>query len=275
MLARKEPKTYVTPPRNYTKRENIKVGLLNHNFAAYPGPQRNRPQDSSKYRVSLASRAKAYGPFSWVLLRDRVVSRRADGVLYPLDGNGSNHWLEIMFGPNFEVPCIVVDDLSLPDENRLFQRLQDNKKVTPTERYRTDLEYDQGSLAAKVQQALPEGFHITQSPLDPFGLGRTTAEWIVRKYGAKALTETLNVTTSLFSEREPARTNGALLRALAVLFNNADERESYDLGRLLALLREAGPATLSSYAHGNGGEGLVLIRIRQLYEEAPGPAAVS
>lgn len=259
-------KTYAEPPRNYTRRENIKVGVLNHNFAAYPGPQRNRPQDSSRYRAGLAARAKAYGSFSWVLLRDRVVSRRGDGVLYPLDGNGSNHWLETLFGPDFEVPCLVVDDLNLPEENRLFQRLQDNKKVTPTERYRTDLEYDRDSLAAKIQQALPDRFLITQSPLDPFGLGRTTAEWVVRKYGAKALTETLNVVVSLFSERDPARTNGALVRALAVLLNNADERESYDLPRLLALLRETGPATLSSYAHGNGGEGLVLLRIRELYQ---------
>lgn len=248
--------------------EHIKVGVLNHNFAAYPGPQRNRPQDSSRYRASLASRAKAYGSFSWALLRDRVISRRADGVLYPLDGNGSNHWLEDLFGPDFEVPCVVVDDLNLAEENRLFLRLQDIKKVTPTEKYRTDLEYDEGSLAAKIQSALPEGFHITQSPLDPFGIGRTTAEWIVKKYGVKALAEVLKVVISLFGDQEPARTNSALVKALAVLLNNADERESYDITRLFPLLQKAGPSALAGYARGNGGEVHVLARIRGLYSTA-------
>lgn len=265
MSVRKAPKGYLAPPANHTRREYLKVGLLNRNFATYPGPQRNRPQDSARYRASLAGRAKAYGPFSWALLRDRVVSRRADGVLYPLDGNGSNHWIEDLFGPDFEVPCIVVDDLNLPDENRLFQRLQDNKKVTPTEKYRTDLEYDHDSLAAKIQQALPEGFHVTQSPLDAFGIARTSAEWIVRKYGVSALTEALKVVTSLFSEAETARTNGALVKALAVLLNNADEREAYDLTRLLPLLQQAGPAQLTSHAHGSGAESLVLARMREIY----------
>lgn len=268
MPMKNSSETHPEPPKNYTKRENIKVGLLNRNFAMYPGPQRNRPQDSSKYRVSLTGRAKAYGSFSWVLLRDRVVSRRADGVMYPLDGNSSNHWLESLFGPDFEVPCITVDDLTLAQENRIFQRIQDNKKVTPTERYKTDLEYDDSSLAHKIESALPEGFHITQSPFDPFGLGRTTAEWIVRKYGAKALTETLKVTVGLFSERDAARTNGALVKAIAILLNNADERESYNMEQLLRLLGATGATALVGQARGNGGEGIVLSVIRDAYAGA-------
>ncbi len=268
MAARKNVNTYGKPPENHTKREYIKVGVLNHSFATWPGPQRNRPQDSSRYRVSLVARARTYGTFRWALLRDRVVSRRPDGVLYPLDGNGSNHWLEGLFGPDFEVPCIVVDDLTLAQENELFQRLQDNKRVTPTEKFVTDLEYDDSSIAAKIQGALPEGFHITQSPLDSFGLGRTTAEWVVTKYGAKALAGTLNVIVRLFSDTEPARTNGALIKAVTVLLNNTDVRESYDMTRLLALLQRTGATAITGQARGRGSEGPVLATIRELYEDA-------
>lgn len=263
-----QAKTYRTAPKNLTNREYIKVGVLNHNFATYPGPQRNRPQDSVRYKAALTGRAKAYGDFRWELLKDRVVSRRADGVLYPLDGNGSNHWLEALFGPDFEVPCVMVGGLALAEENKLFQQLQVNKKVTPTQKYVTDLEYDDKSMAFKIERALPEKFHISQSKTDAFAVGRTAAEEIVKKYGAKALTETLNAIAAIFRDDEPQRTNGALVKAVAVVLHNADEREGYDLDRLFTLMQRAGAMTLAEQAWGGGAENVVLTRMKEIYTAA-------
>jgi hypothetical protein len=263
-----QDKVYRTPPKNLNSREHIKVGLLNNNFRDYPGPQRNRPSDSSRYKSALAARAQAYGEFSWPLLKDRVVSRRSDGVLYPLDGNSSNHWLESLFGPDFEVPCIVVSGLALSEENKLFQRLQVIKTVTPTQKYRADIEFDRQSDAFKIENALPEGFHISQSKTDAFAIGRTTAASIYKSYGPKALTESLNAVASIFRDDEPRRTNGALVKAIAVVLNNPAAREGYDMDRLFNLMQATSADVLAEQAWGGGAEVVVLDRMRKIYDEA-------
>jgi hypothetical protein len=267
-------KTYKMPPTNSTVVEWVRVGMLNINFANYNGPQRNRPGDSKSYLKSLSGRANAYGDFQWELLRYRVVSRRADGVLYPLDGNGSNHWLENQFGPNFEVPCIMVDDLTLAEENNLFQKLQVVKKVTPTEKYRVDLEFDKHSRAVQIEKALSAaqdskgealGFFISQSTSNPHALGRTTAEFIEGRYNATALTTTLELTAALFDEGQQARTNGALVKALAILLHKPGAMDDYDKDRLFAMLTQAGAAATVGQARGGSGEIIVLQTIADMY----------
>lgn len=274
--ADKERDDYPKPPFRNTEYRDIPVGLLNHNFATYSGPQRDRPEDkvskktgNSIYRKSLFSRSRAYGQFSWSVLRARVVSERPNGVLYVLDGNSSNHWLERVFGPSFQVPCQVLTGLSLKDEKDIFLKLQEIKKVTPTEKYRVDVDYDEGSLSALIKGVVEVlGFEIAQRTTDPYAIGRTTCEWIVRKFGAtgtqaglNALRHTLETVTALFPENDPKRTNGALVKALAVVLYNDDEFNGVSRAEVLNFIRASGADKIVGQSRGGSGEAEVLGRL--------------
>lgn len=267
---------YKTPPVNDTEIRNVKVGILNHNFATYSGPQRNRPSDklskktgNSIYRRSLFARSRAYGEFRWELLTLRVVSERADGTLYPLDGNSSNHWLERLFGPDFEVPCRVLKDRSLREEKEVFLKLQEVKRVTATEKYVVDTEYDETSLSFAIKDVVEaSGFEIAQRPKDACALGRTTAETVVKRFGTtgrthglNALGKTLTTLTGLFPEDDWKRTNRALVVALAVILHDEDEFPDVTVQDVLDYMRDAGADALVNGAMGTWAENIVLQRI--------------
>lgn len=277
--ADKERPEYVTPPANNTEQRNIPVGVLNHNFAVKNGPQRNRPEDNvskktgnTVYRRSLFARSRSYGEFSWALLSPRVVSERRGGVLYPLDGNGSNFWIERLFGPEFEVPCVVIKGLSLREEKDIFLKLQDRKRVTPTEKFKVDTEYDEQSLSYAMKGIVEDaGFYIGQRTTDPNALGRTTAEWVIKKYGSNgrthglnALRTTLEAVTVLFPEDDFRRTNGALVKAIAVVIHNDDEFPTVGTEKVLEYIRQSGAQAVVGQSRGSSAEAEVLQRLHDV-----------
>lgn len=272
----RERDDYLTAPVNITEMRNLPVGMLNHSFLTYNGPQRNRPSDNiskktgnSVYRQSLYARSRAYGEFDWALLTPRVVSERANGILYPLDGNGSNHWLERMFGPDFEVPCLVLKGLSLKEEKDTFLKLQERKRVTPAERFKVDTEYDENSLAAAIKGIADDcGFEIAQRTNDPNAIGRTVADWIVKKYGTQgrthglsALRYTLETVNGMFPADDKKRKNGALVKAIAVVLHNDDEFPTVSRESVLRYISNTGAGPVVGQSRGGNGEQEVLQRL--------------
>jgi hypothetical protein len=252
----------VAPSLNY-EHTTMTVGTLNKSFESGDGPQRDRPQDKKFYIRALKARSKSYGEYNPAVLRPRVVSDRGEGKYWVLDGNGSNHWLEVLFGPDFPVPVYLMSGLTLAQENAIFQQIQKGKHVTRMEQFANDQEFNDKSSAFQIAKILTdEGFHTTNQTKDPWGLGATTSDFVLKSRGAGGLKEVLQLIRTVFREDDWKRTNGALVKALALALGNTD----YDRNVLAsALLRVADAQELAHDARGTGGHSIVLPRIKQLY----------
>lgn len=251
------------PPLNYEDRM-LPVGMLNLTFANEHGPQRNRPADSARYRSTLRTRSRAYGAFNPVLLRPRVVSYREDTrQYYTLDGNSSNHWLEEMFGPSYLVPCRVVSGLTLAEENRIFQDLQKLKKVTLTEKHRSDVEFDDTSQAYLLSKIFAEeGFQLGQRTNSPVIIGVSAGAYILNIGGEARLRDTLRIIRECFPDDDEKRTNNSLVKAISLVLGN----EEYERERLVRAMKKAGSWALFEGAQGRLAETHVVPRIREFYE---------
>jgi hypothetical protein len=258
------PKHQTPPALNYEP-TTMTVGTLTKSFESGDGPQRDRPQDKKYYIRSLRARSKAYGDYNPAILRPRVVSDRGNGKFWVLDGNGSNHWLEVLFGPDFPVPVYLMTGLTLAQENTIFQQIQRGKHVTRNEQFANDLEFNDASAAYKITKVLQaEGFHTTNQVKNPWGLGATTSEYIYKRYGLSILKTVLDYVKQFFSDDDWKRTNGALVKALAIMIGNED----YDNEVLAnALLGVTDADELAHDARGSGGESIVLPRIMKLYHD--------
>jgi hypothetical protein len=260
-----KPKHLVPPALNY-ELTTMTVGTLTKSFESGDGPQRDRPQDKKYYIRALRTRSKAYGSYNPAVLRPRVVSDRGNGVYWVLDGNGSNHWLEELFGVDFPVPVYLMKGLTLAEENTIFQQIQRGKHVTRNEQFANDREFNDSSNAYKITKVLDaEGFHTTNQVKDPWGLGATTSEWVYKRYGTSVLKTVLDFVKKFFADDDWKRTNGALVKALALVIGNDD----YDNEVLAnALLGVADADELAHDARGSGGESIVSPRIEARYAKA-------
>lgn len=288
---KKKPTSYKQAPApGYDLKNDISVGNMNRTFETERGPQRNRPQDSPRWRSSLTSRAKAYANVGYnpLLVRPRIASYRGDGKYYPLDGNGSNHWYETLFGPGFCPPSgTFIVDVRHADgtpnyaaENRIMQDVQIAKNMTLTERFNNDREFDDKSKAYQVNKAVTAaGFFISQRTTDARSLGSTVANKIVSIDPDGLLTETLlcikkaypspadhlEVDGSGYQEAAKVnyeRTNGSFLLATAIMLN----RRNTDSARLIRAYQVSSLAGLTTGARGRGAEVIVLPRLEAAYE---------
>jgi hypothetical protein len=253
------------PPQNYED-TMLPVGILVSAFATLRGPQRNRPEDSVRYLSTLRARAKAFQDYNPVLLRPRVVSYRSDSHQYwTLDGNASNHWLHEKFGPNHLVPCRVLRGLTLAQENRIFQDLQRLKKVTLTEAARSDIEFDDGSLAFTVNRMFEEqGFTIGQRTDSATTIGISAGTYVLAIGGEPRLRETLRALRECFPGDDKRRTNVTLVKAVGLALGNAELEHE----RLMRAMKAAGTWELAGAAQGRGSEHAVLAKIRAAYDKA-------
>jgi hypothetical protein len=177
--------------------------------------------------------------------------------------------LERTFGPEFEVPCTVLAGLTLKEEKDIFLKLQERKKVTPTEKYRVETEYDEASLAAGIKKVVEKlGFSVSQRTSDPAAIGRTTCEWIVRRFkvtgvqtGLNALQLSLECVLQVFPADDPKRTNGALVKALAIILHDDDEFPAGKREDVLRFIGEQGAAEVVRESRGGSGEQEVLRRL--------------
>lgn len=259
------PDYLAPPPINYMD-TRMRVGILVDAFEHNTGPQRDRWQDKPDYKQALKKRAAAYGDYNPAILSPRIVSDRGNGEYWPLDGNGSNHWLRDLFGPDFEVAVRLIPGLSPKTENALFQDLQKSKRVTANEKFQNDKEYNPDSEAAKINAAVEAvpGFHISPSPKDAWGVAYTTAKVLYDRHTESGIVDLLAVINGIYPEDQPRRTNGAVLKGVAwYLCSKYYDRNA--VIRAVKTFKTAADLAEGSYG-GAGGE----LRVKEKLEEAMG-----
>lgn len=259
------------PPINYDRRD-LAVGIMNNAADTQPGPQRNTYQEGNRWKQALAARWRKYGDYDPLFLSDRVVSLRDDGVYYPLDGNGSNHWLAKQYGDSYKVPCRIITGLTLQQENEIFQAIQDRRKaVTAFQKHLANAAYDPDSKDYQTEEVLIEvGFHPSSAVNDPLGIGVTAIDFVYGRYGKAGLRDTLLSLKAIFPDDSTARTNASLVKGLSVVLCNPDYTAKFDREKLFPILAEATAEALSEGARGRASENKVVERIVQYYAEATG-----
>lgn len=94
---------------------NIKDAQVN---LAYQRPPENR----------LALLQKISKKFAWPKFGVIVLNRAKDGTLYIIDGAGRHYIVYTLLKQNCEVPCVIVDDLPVEEQARLFVEINQDQK---------------------------------------------------------------------------------------------------------------------------------------------------
>lgn len=83
-------------------------------------------QRSPEHRLPLLQ--KIAKKFSWPKFGVVLLNRTKDGTLYIIDGAGRHYIIYTILGLNCEVPCVIVDDLSVEEQARLFVEINQDQK---------------------------------------------------------------------------------------------------------------------------------------------------
>jgi hypothetical protein len=261
-------KDYPTPPETNYERTTIAVGVLNAAADTKPGPQRDTQWTSPRWRTALRARSKRYGDFNPLFVTDRIGWRMDDGTIYPLDGNGSNHWYENLFGPLYQVPIrIITNAMTVADAARIFEAIQAQRKpVTRAQTHWVEATFNVNSVAHKTEALLEEyGFKTSASVNDPWGVPSTAVDFVWKLGSEERLRWVLGTTSENFPDDDPKRTNASLFKGLGVL---AGHQSEFDMALMLAVLRRAGSAYLSAGARGRASEDEVFKRMQSVYANA-------
>jgi hypothetical protein len=200
--------------------EWLKVGNLTHPVdtgqVAY---QRNTGKNGKEPRA-VRTRYKKLGDFDPKLLRFREVSRRADGTLACMDGNGSNHWVQEMFGPDALVPCKVYEGLTQAQEATMFLGFQRMKLVTKTEQYNAGAIAGEHTIMLLQSIAAEYGFDMSAAR-KPNCVPPFSAEQILKAYGEGTVRRVLRFAKTHY-EGDAKQTTGSFLQGLAAVLVNSD-----------------------------------------------------
>lgn len=212
------PAEHPKPFTGYTV-EWLMVGLLtspvDNGIVRY---QRNQGK-GGKPGTGLKARFKKYGTFNPAFVRFREVSRRGDGTLACMDGNGSNHWMQGQFGYEFLVPCKVYEGLSEAQEARMFLGFQRTKSVTRTEEFNAGQITKDEQYIKTGQIAADYGFAIGNGRNNKV-IGYSAIEYVF-KFGETRLRETLQYVRDSYPD-DQSRTNTGFVMALCDVLGNAD-----------------------------------------------------
>lgn len=219
--------------------------------------QRDQGSNGNPPTERLAARAEKYGDYDPRLLRFREVNRRTNGVLATMDGNGSNHWLLMMFGPDYLVPCKVYSDLTVEIEAKMFEGFQHIKQVGLTDRYNADV-IAKETTALTIQKVFAEkGFTIGSR--SPGRISYSAAQYAM-KVGENHLRKLLDL-VSLFPETDYNRTNSELVKAIS----DALTREGMDEDALKRTLKSASPKALREGKNGYAAHNIAFKNILAIY----------
>jgi hypothetical protein len=83
-------------------------------------------QRSPEHRLALLQ--KIAKRFSWPKFGVVLLNRAKDGTLFIIDGAGRHYIIYTILGLNCDVPCVIVDDLAVEDQARLFVEINQDQK---------------------------------------------------------------------------------------------------------------------------------------------------
>jgi len=208
----------------------------------------------------MEARTAKYGEYDHRILRFREISRRSNGVLAAMDGNGSNHWLRAMFGPDYLVPCKVYEDLTLEEEAKMFELFQHIKQVGFTDRYNADV-IAKETTALKIKKVFEEyGFNIGSR--SPSKISYSAAKYAMDVGGGEErLRKTIQMVT-IFPDTNYRRTNSELFKAICDVIGS----ETFTEDSIRNALRGATPEELLEGRNGYAAHNKARDNIRKRAE---------
>lgn len=197
-------------PRAYAL---LRVGNLNRvmDDESIKGTQRDRGR---KGRTPAAIRRR-YGrlrDFDYRVFNPRLVSRRTDGTHFTIDGNGSNHWVEFLFGADTLVPCVVFDGLTLAEEADLFIKAQDGKPVTKMQQFEAEKTAGEETTLLMVKIAGEYDFAI-DSKKEAGHVSQSAVRFILDGYGEAGLRATFEFIRAHYAN-DPESYNGGFFMGI-------------------------------------------------------------
>jgi hypothetical protein len=190
------------------------------------------------------------------------VSKRRDGVLAVMDGNGRCHFAQYLNGPEFQVPYLEYVKLTLVEEIRFFNAQRYTKPLT-ADNYRVAMEQDPDSQES-TEKKIVESYGFTIGPRK--GQIRSgLIRGIVEEDGEASLPATLGV-LRIVREMYPSDTDvtaAAYVRAVSRLLNT----KGFSRERLVSALVSVTPSSLVEHA-GQTISGDVRYRLTRLNIES-------
>jgi hypothetical protein len=130
-----------------------------------------------------------------------VVSLRADGRYYVLDGSHRVTAARKAGYGELRVKCEIHHNLTLPQEGALFLSANDSRPVSPVDKYRIGLVA--GDPATQEIEGIIAGFGLRVASNSSDGVVRCV-DALYRLHAKNLLEETLEVTTAAFGTRSEA-----------------------------------------------------------------------
>lgn len=243
--------------------EYLRVGNLTRpvDFGEVPY-QRNRGTNGKMPKM-VRARYRKLGQFDASKLRHREVSRRADGTLACMDGNGSNHWVQDLFGPDSLVPCKVYEGLTLAQEAAKFIGFQKMKLVTKTEQFHAGNIAGEEAFLRLGRVAEKYGFTVSTSR-QPGAIPPSALERMWDSHGETSLHRVLYFAYTHFAD-DPKQTNGSFLQGLARVLLNSDTDEA----RLVRAVEGTDVTALIDNRAGGAAVTAVAENLNLLYSQTP------
>lgn len=199
--------------------------------------------DSRYQRVLEEKRVKEYvANFDANLLQALVVSERADGTYWVLDGF---HRLEVMRLKGFEnAQCQVLRTLTYEDEARVFHDLNKKRKaMNAWFAFRALVESKDREATAIVRTVEAAGFRIGQTDSPRSIKAIATLQRIYKLGGADLLGATLTFLSDTWAGEKDA-TGNVPLHGAAMFLKQYQGHAAFDYDSLVHALSKVPPATL-------------------------------
>lgn len=186
--------------------------------------------------------------FDWYLLDPLVVSRRADGTMYVMDGQHRLLALRELGYDDQPVRCMVFDGLSLEQESRRFNTQDTRKALTAMDRFRARLLEGQSAEMAVAEVVRSTGFVI-----DFNGGGNKTASSLVcvgallqayKAGGAAHLRQVLSIIALGYGAA--ASPDSVMVNGLSSFLRRYDGE--FDESRLIEVMRRVTPEQVAREA---------------------------
>ena len=215
-------------PRTY---EFLRVGNLNRTMDddTIRGMQRNRGHKGQE-PAAIRRRYGRFKDFDWRVFTPRLVSRRQDGTHFVIDGNGSNHWVEALFGADTRVPTIVFEGLSLADEATLYIKAQDSKAMTKQEIFKAEVASGEETTLLLIKIAAEYGFEI-DGKREAKHITKVPVQFVYDNFGDAGLRKTFEFVGANYAE-DPESYNTGFFMGVGQAIN----REGVDPKRLALAL---------------------------------------
>ncbi|UUU38443.1 DUF6551 family protein [Streptomyces sp. NBC_00162] len=175
------------------------------------------------------------------LLLPAIVSKRADGRYYLLDGQHSTQVALEKHGPEFERHCLVYEELADAEEAALFLAAnRDRKAVKPVDNYRVALTAGEPLVTRVDAEVVSCGLTVTGSS-SPNQVGAVQAVLLIGEKRVGLLPKVLTTLAEAWG-RDATSWDNMMIRAVGMVIHTnwkkEDDAPRIDLDRLALVLRK-------------------------------------